>query len=218
MNFMFAGCVGGDNQSSLKFIKLGIVTTPEDYKYSTEVVSKGDITKSIRFTTSFDFTDDEQSEPILIKIYQKTENGYNLFKKGEMGLIRFNIKNFLMGGLDNSNTIKTFELKGIVSDVVKIDENTQKIIIKIKDDYIKSNIKKSTRATFQIATETKKNRLRIPLTALKIYEGKAVASIYKDELKSDRIVETGFIGDEYAEIISGINAGETVVTGIYMNN
>ncbi|MHB1483368.1 MAG: hypothetical protein ACYCYI_01770 [Saccharofermentanales bacterium] len=218
IGFTFTGCAGNDKQSSLKFIRLSTETSPEDYKYSTEVVSKGNITKSVRFTTSFSFTGVDQDEPILVKTYLKTDKGYNLFKKGEAGLIRFNIKNFLMGGVDNNNTIKTFELKAIVSDVVNVNENVQKVIVKIDDEYIRSNIKKNTRAIFQVATETKENKLRVPLTALKFYGGTAVASVYKDEVKSDRVIKTGFIGDEYAEVISGVAAGETVVTGAYTNN
>jgi len=197
----------------MDFIRLGVKTMPVDYTYQTELVSIGSVTKSISFNSLFEFTADTAEEPFLAKIYSKTDKNYDYFNKGDIGLIQFIFKNDIY-----STDKKTIELKAIVSDVVKIDENRQKVIAKIDEDYIRANISYGVRAVFQIATEKKENKLRIPVTSIKYYGDTVVAAVLKDDVRSDRIIKTGFTGDEYVEVISGLSEGEIVVTGSSSNN
>ena len=68
--------------------------------------------------------------------------------------------------------------------------------------------------TANVIMETDKveNVLRVPLRAVKQKNGVKIVVVLVNGLPQEKTVTTGLRGDEYMEILSGLNEGEDVIT------
>ena len=86
--------------------------------------------------------------------------------------------------------------------------------VKVQFDDGKENVKPGMTANVTIKTLNKNNVLRLPLRAVKQKNGNKVVEILVDKKIQEKEVTTGLKGDDYIEIISGVVAGEEVITFI----
>jgi hypothetical protein len=214
---IISGCSNFNQAVNLDDIKLAPKNTAENYKYATEVITKGNVVYTKSFTSLFkylngnfiDFFKGDKNNLNLIYITDNKNKNYNLFKKGETGEIYINQNS---DSSDSDNT--DIKYKGIVYNVQNTDNSTQVITVKITDNYDIRLAFPEREATFKVITHEKDNCIRVPRTAIKYYGNTATIGIYKNGVKSERTLILGLIGDDYAEVISGLNIGELIVTGL----
>ena len=77
----------------------------------------------------------------------------------------------------------------------------------------KENIKPGMTADVVIETDKKENVLIISRAALKKINGEKIVRVFKKGKAEDRKIEIGLEGDEYVEVISGLQEGEEVIIG-----
>ena len=66
-------------------------------------------------------------------------------------------------------------------------------------------------AKFRIVDEEKKAVLAVDKTAILWYYEKAIVCVWENGVKTDREIETGLVGDEYVEVLSGLSQGEMLI-------
>lgn len=67
-------------------------------------------------------------------------------------------------------------------------------------------------ASANIITDTKTDVLMVPVSAVTTSDGTSTVQVMKNGKPQSVTVETGISSDEYTEIVSGLNEGDTVVT------
>ncbi len=77
----------------------------------------------------------------------------------------------------------------------------------------RENIKPGMTADIVIETDKKENVLIISRAALKKINGEKIVRVFKKGKAEDRKIEIGLEGDEYIEVISGLQEGEQVIIG-----
>ncbi len=77
----------------------------------------------------------------------------------------------------------------------------------------KEGIKPGMTADIIIESEKKENVLVIPKGTVKKINGKNIVQVFKDGEVEEREIETGLEGDDFIEVISGLEEGEEVVVG-----
>ncbi len=75
----------------------------------------------------------------------------------------------------------------------------------------KENIKPGMTADIIIESDKKENVLVIPKRAVKKMDGKKIVQVFKDNEVKEQEIEIGLEGNEYIEVISGLQEGEEVV-------
>jgi len=75
----------------------------------------------------------------------------------------------------------------------------------------KEGIKPGMTADIIIESDKKENILVIPKRAVKKIDGKKIVQVFKDSEVKEREIEIGLEGDEFFEVVSGLNEGEEVV-------
>jgi len=75
-----------------------------------------------------------------------------------------------------------------------------------------SRIKPGLSATVNLSGATKDNVLAIPRTALFLKNGASFVLVKKGKTTEDRAIAVGLIGSDRVEVVSGLTAGEQVVT------
>ncbi|GAI56771.1 unnamed protein product, partial [marine sediment metagenome] len=75
----------------------------------------------------------------------------------------------------------------------------------------KEGIKPGMTADIIIESDKKENVLVIPKGTVKKMDGKKIVQVFKDGEVKEREIEIGLEGNEYIEVISGLQEGEEVV-------
>ena len=73
------------------------------------------------------------------------------------------------------------------------------------------NIKPGMTADIAIQTARKENVLLIPKESLQEKDDKTIVQVFENGEIKEKEIETGLLGDEVVEIISGLNEGEKVI-------
>jgi membrane fusion protein, macrolide-specific efflux system len=110
---------------------------------------------------------------------------------------------------------------GVVATVDRIgtiSSNVTSYTVNIKLDTKSTDILPNMAATADIIIATKVDTLIIPTSALTTQNGQNAAKTLKNGVEVDVPVETGISSDTETEIVSGLNEGETVITGTVANN
>jgi macrolide-specific efflux system membrane fusion protein len=118
----------------------------------------------------------------------------------------------------DSITDKTYT--GVVATVDRIgtvSSNVTSYTVNIKLDTKSQDILPNMAATADIIIATKVDTLIIPTSALTTQNGQNAAKTLKNGAQVDVPVETGISSDTETEIVSGLNEGETVITGTVAN-
>ncbi|MBN2009779.1 efflux RND transporter periplasmic adaptor subunit [candidate division KSB1 bacterium] len=108
---------------------------------------------------------------------------------------------------------KGTEFKGVVkmiSPVVDPESGTSKVTIDINDD--KGKLKPGMFASVYITTDTHKNSLIIPKKSLVLETDQDQVYIYRDGTAHKVNLTLGFTSGENVEVLSGLQAGDLVVT------
>lgn len=93
----------------------------------------------------------------------------------------------------------------IISDVVYYE-------VKVQFNELAADIKPGMTANVTLKTSVKSAALRLPLRAVKQKNGNKIVEILVNNQPTEKIVEVGLKGDDYYELISGLAAGEEVIT------
>ncbi|OGV88589.1 hypothetical protein A2Z41_01900 [Microgenomates group bacterium RBG_19FT_COMBO_39_10] len=115
-------------------------------------------------------------------------------------------------------TLDSLAGKTFTGKVVSVDRignvtsgvTTYPIIIQF--DISSEQILPNMTATAEIITEIKENVLWVPSQAIKTQAGQAIVKVLVNGEEQEREVEVGLENSDQAEIISGLNEGETVIT------
>ncbi len=105
--------------------------------------------------------------------------------------------------VDTSGSVSS----GVVSytTTIKLDSNIDEILPNMS-------------ATANIITNVKDDVIMVPVAAVQTINGQSTVRVLKDQLLTSVPVETGISSSTQTEIISGINVGDTVVTGTITTN
>ncbi|MDP2741376.1 MAG: efflux RND transporter periplasmic adaptor subunit, partial [bacterium] len=95
----------------------------------------------------------------------------------------------------------------------KIIDNVVYYEVTIDFDGNKDKIKSGMTADIIIKTNEKNDVLRVSKNAVENINGKAIVQIKKADKIENREIETGLEGDDYLEVVSGLQKGEDVVIG-----
>jgi multidrug efflux pump subunit AcrA (membrane-fusion protein) len=111
--------------------------------------------------------------------------------------------------LDSDGT----KLKGIIKLISPIiDPSTGTIKITVEISEYPSNTRPGDFTEVRIVTEKRIGSVLVPKIAVFTDRGDQIAYIAADGTAERRVVEVGFQDEDYAEILSGISAGERVIT------
>jgi multidrug efflux pump subunit AcrA (membrane-fusion protein) len=75
-------------------------------------------------------------------------------------------------------------------------------------------IRSGMTADIVIETEKKQDILRVAKSAVEVVDGAETVRVVKNGKIENRKITIGLAGDEYLEIISGLNEGDQVIVGI----
>ncbi|MHB1483376.1 MAG: hypothetical protein ACYCYI_01810 [Saccharofermentanales bacterium] len=203
-----SGCRTSDGQSTLDQAMVKLKKTPENYSYTTEAITIGSIETTKNFTTYFKNETDENGAMFMVKIFLVNDDKSNLFKKDESGIVSIEIRSGI-----KMDEIRIVEMEGIISEIKNTNEKMRQVTVKITGNHDEIMINNRSRATFKVVTSKKDNLLKVPLKAIKYYDKIPVVGIFKNKVRSDRIISIGYIGEDYAQVLSGLSAGEIVITG-----
>lgn len=106
-----------------------------------------------------------------------------------------------------TGTVQSINTQGVVTSGVTTYPAT------IALDTNPSNVYTNMSATANIITETKDNVLLVPTSAVQMQGNQSVVRVLKNGQVTDVPVETGGSSDTQTEILSGLKAGDEVVTG-----
>lgn len=95
-----------------------------------------------------------------------------------------------------------------------VDQNVTVIPVTVEITNPDARLKPGMNATCQFILERKEGVLKVPTEAIKDQDGKYTVMVMKGGVQTERRVEVGIAGDENTEIVSGLKAGESVVTAI----
>ncbi|NMC51475.1 efflux RND transporter periplasmic adaptor subunit [Candidatus Kuenenbacteria bacterium] len=116
-------------------------------------------------------------------------------------------------------TLDSFGEEQIFPGVVTFVNPAEKIIqdvvyyeVKVQFNENIDSIKPGMTANVIMETDKVENVLRVPLRAVKQKNGVKIVEVLVNGLPQEKTVTTGLRGDEYMEILSGINEGEDVIT------
>ncbi len=108
---------------------------------------------------------------------------------------------------------QTFEGKVIASDPgEKIVDNVVYYEVTIDFPNQPEGIKSGMTADIVIKTNSKENVLRVPKNAIENIDGKNMLQVITNNKVEDRQITAGLEGNDYVEVLSGLNEGEEVVT------
>lgn len=108
---------------------------------------------------------------------------------------------------------QTFEGKVIASDPgEKIVDNVVYYEVTIDFPNQPEGIKSGMTADIVIKTNSKENVLRVPKNAIENINGKNMLQVITNNKVEDRQITAGLEGNDYVEVLSGLNEGEEVVT------
>ena len=94
----------------------------------------------------------------------------------------------------------------IIQDVVYYQ-----VKVHFKDDV--QGIKHGMTANTVIETDKKENVLRVPLRAVKQKNGDKIVTVLRaDKTQEEKNITVGLRGDDYIEILNGLEKGDTVIT------
>ncbi len=114
------------------------------------------------------------------------------------------------------DAMDSLELTGKVVDVSSIGETSQGVVsytVKIALDSQNENIKPGMSVSANIITDIKTDVLAVPISAIKTISNQKVVQILgSDGQLTTKQVEPGISNDTLTEIISGLSAGEKIVT------
>ncbi|MHB1485346.1 MAG: hypothetical protein ACYCYI_11875 [Saccharofermentanales bacterium] len=205
---MLAGCGSAKKAVNYDEIKLLPEVIQGNFKYNTEIVSIGDVTLTKNFIGSFFYFQKEKDLCLVNYINEENEN-FNKFKEGEKGIIYIIPENPEIA----TENEKTIFYDGVVSYIKDTGGSYQAVVVKVAGNYDKTVVHEKVKAVFKIVVHSRKNCLRIPIGAIQKYDRTETIRILKNGVESDRLITTGLTGDDYAEITSGVKAGEFIVTG-----
>jgi len=80
-------------------------------------------------------------------------------------------------------------------------------------DTQQEGIKSGMTADIVVETNKKENVLMIPINVIEKIDGLERVQVKNGKQIEDRIIQTGLEGNDYAEVISGLNEGEEIITG-----
>ena len=95
-----------------------------------------------------------------------------------------------------------------------VDQNVTTVPVTVELNRADRRLKPQMNATCEFIVSRKNNVLYVPNEAVKETDKGTFVTVIKNGKQEDRRVRIGEIGNEYTEIISGLNCGETVVTAV----
>lgn len=95
--------------------------------------------------------------------------------------------------------------------VVSCRKETEDYALEIVGGYDPAVTRPGATAKFRIVDEEKKAVLAVDKTAIRWYYEKAIVCVWENGVKTDREIETGLVGDEYVEVLSGLSQGEMLI-------
>lgn len=108
--------------------------------------------------------------------------------------------------------------QGVVTKIAPqaiVDQNVTTIPVTVEIENPSKQLKPQMNATCDFIIARKNNAVMVPAEAItEAPEGSTVTVINKDGIQETRKVKVGIMGNDQTEIVSGISAGETVVTAI----
>jgi HlyD family secretion protein len=95
-----------------------------------------------------------------------------------------------------------------------VDQNVTTVPVTVELDYADRRLKPEMNATCDFVTSRKKNVLYVPNEAIKESDNGTMVTVLEKGEEVPRKVVVGIIGNDNSEIVSGLRAGETVVTAV----
>ena len=117
--------------------------------------------------------------------------------------------------LDSFGDDKVF--RGTVTFIDPAETIIQDVVyyqVKVQFSDGKDNVKPGMTANVIIKTKEKSDVLKVPIRAVKQKNGNKIVQILVDKKVQEKQVTTGLRGDEFIEIVSGLEPGREVITFI----
>ena len=86
-----------------------------------------------------------------------------------------------------------------------------KVMIDLEEET--EGVKPGMTADISIKTGKKENVLVVPKGAVKKINGKTIIEVFKDAKVEEREIEVGLKGNDFYEVVSGLEKGEQIITG-----
>jgi RND family efflux transporter MFP subunit len=103
-------------------------------------------------------------------------------------------------------------VKGQVISVPPVGSNAKDRIVVIVPDAPSKRLTVGRNARAEVFLQAKTDALIVPLSAVRTFGGRKFVTVVKGETRQEVAVETGIVGDKYVEILSGVQAGDQVVS------
>lgn len=114
-----------------------------------------------------------------------------------------------------SSDMEQSEFKGVVTEVASIGKEASGVVtflVRVKVDPGQTGLKPGMSVDLTIETESHPNILAVPVGAVTNRRGKDMVLLKTGQQVEYTRVETGFKSGGFIEIVSGLNAGDTVAT------